>query len=117
VTSFALASPPRPRLLPCMGSKRRSPCSRTICVVGLARIMPFGAMTASYIVHVVEEFMAEAGAAKRLEFRSEARRIRSRASLDRHGGVVLLDFAAPLKHMVVDNWTLRLLVCARISMF
>jgi hypothetical protein len=55
-----------------------------------------------WIVHVLEEFMLEAGAAKGRDFRLEVHRIRSRASRDRHGDVTWLDFLAPHRHHVVD---------------
>jgi hypothetical protein len=54
------------------------------------------------IVHVLEEFMLEAGATKGRYLRMEVRRIWSGASRDRHGGVVWLDFMAPHRHLVVD---------------
>jgi hypothetical protein len=54
------------------------------------------------IVHVLEEFMLEAGATKGRDLRLEFRRIRSGASRDRPGDVVCLDFMAPHRHLVVD---------------
>jgi hypothetical protein len=54
------------------------------------------------IVHVLEEFMLEAGATKGRDLRLEVRRIRSGASRDRHGDMVWLDFMAPHRHLVVD---------------
>jgi ribosomal silencing factor RsfS len=54
------------------------------------------------IVHVVEEFMLEAGATKGRNLRLEVRRIRSGASRDRHRDVVWLDFMALHRHFVVD---------------
>jgi hypothetical protein len=46
------------------------------------------------IVHVLEEFMLQAGAAKGRDLRLGVRRLRSGASQDRHGDVVWLDFRA-----------------------
>jgi hypothetical protein len=43
------------------------------------------------IVHVLEDFMLEAGALKGRDLRLEVRRIWSGASRDRHGDVVWLD--------------------------
>jgi hypothetical protein len=54
------------------------------------------------IVHVVEEFMVEAGASKGRNLRLEVRRIRSEASRDRPRDVVWLDFTAPHRCLVVD---------------
>jgi hypothetical protein len=54
------------------------------------------------IVHVLEEFMLEAGATNGRKLRLEVRRIRSGASLDRPWDVVWLDFMAPHRHLVVD---------------
>jgi hypothetical protein len=55
------------------------------------------------IVNVLDEFMAEAGAIKRRDLRSEARQIRCGASSRDHPrDVGSLDFAAPKKHLVVD---------------
>jgi hypothetical protein len=55
------------------------------------------------VVHVLEEFMLEAGATKGRDLRLEVRRIRSRASrADRRGGVVWLEFKAQHRHLVVD---------------
>jgi hypothetical protein len=54
------------------------------------------------IVHVLEEFMPEAGATKGRNLRLDVRCIRSGASRDRHGDVVWLDFIAPHRHLVVD---------------
>jgi hypothetical protein len=54
------------------------------------------------LVHVLEEFMLEVGAAKGRDLRMEVRRIRSGASRDRHGDVVWLNFMAPHRHLVVD---------------
>jgi hypothetical protein len=54
------------------------------------------------MVHVLEEFMIEAGATKGRDLRLEVRRIRSGDSRDRHGDVVWLDFMAPHRHLVVD---------------
>jgi hypothetical protein len=51
---------------------------------------------------VLEEFMLEVGAIKGRDLRLEVRRIRSKASRDRHGDVVWLDFMAPHRHLVVD---------------
>jgi hypothetical protein len=51
---------------------------------------------------VLEEFMLEAGASNGRDMRLEARRIRSGASRDWRGDVVLLDFRAPHRHLVVD---------------
>jgi hypothetical protein len=69
----------------------------------------------SRVVHVLEEFMLEAGATKGRDLRLEVRRVRSGASRDRHGDVVWLDFTAaqgneegkrdehhPHRHLVVD---------------
>jgi hypothetical protein len=53
-------------------------------------------------VHVLEEFMLEAGATKWRDLRLEVRRIWSGASRDRHGDVVWLDFMAPHRNRVVD---------------
>jgi hypothetical protein len=53
------------------------------------------------IVHVLEEFMFEAGATKWRDLRLEVRRTRSGASRDGHGDVVWLDFMAPHRHLVV----------------
>jgi hypothetical protein len=52
-------------------------------------------------VHVLEEFMLEAGTTKGRDLRLEIRRIRSGASRDRPGDVVWLDFMAPHRHPVV----------------
>jgi hypothetical protein len=54
------------------------------------------------IVHVLEEFMLEAGATKGRDLQLKVRRIRSGPSLDRPGHVVSLDFMAPHRHLVVD---------------
>jgi CheY-like chemotaxis protein len=55
------------------------------------------------IVHVLEEFMLEAGATKGRNLRLEVRCIhRSGASRHRPVDVVLLDFMAPHRHLVVD---------------
>jgi hypothetical protein len=54
------------------------------------------------IVHMLEEFMLEAGATKGRDLRLEVRRIRSGASRDHPRGVVWLDFMAPHRHLVVD---------------
>jgi hypothetical protein len=54
------------------------------------------------IVHVLEEFMLEAGAISGRDLRLEVRRTRSGTSRDRHGDVVWLDFMAPHRHLVVD---------------
>jgi hypothetical protein len=54
------------------------------------------------IVHVLEEFMLEAGATKVRELRLEVHRIRSGASRDRPRFVVWLDFRAPHRHLAVD---------------
>jgi hypothetical protein len=54
------------------------------------------------IVHVLDEFMAKAGAIKGRNLRLEGRRIWFEASRDRHGDVVWLDFAASYKHLLVD---------------
>ena len=54
------------------------------------------------IVHVLEEFMLEAGATKGRDLRLEFRRIRSGASRDRPEDVVWLDFMAPHRHLVAD---------------
>jgi hypothetical protein len=51
---------------------------------------------------MLEAFMLEAGATKGRYLRLEVRRIRSGASLDRHGDVVWLDFMAPHRHLVDD---------------
>jgi hypothetical protein len=47
-----------------------------------------------------KEFILEAGATKRRDLRLEVRRIRSRASRDRHTNLVWLDFKAPHRHLV-----------------
>jgi hypothetical protein len=52
------------------------------------------------IIHVLEEFMLEAGATKGRELRLEVRRIRSGASQDRHGDVVWFDLMAQHRHLV-----------------
>jgi hypothetical protein len=54
------------------------------------------------IVHVLKEFMLEAGATKGRDLRLEVRRIRSIASRDRTVDVVWLDFMAPHRHLAVD---------------
>jgi hypothetical protein len=54
------------------------------------------------IVHVLEEFMLEAGATKGRDLRLNVRRVRSGASRDRPRDVVWLDFMAPHRHIVVD---------------
>jgi hypothetical protein len=54
------------------------------------------------IVHVLEEFILEAGATKGRDSRSDVPRIRSGASRDRPWDVVWLDFRAPHCHLVVD---------------
>jgi hypothetical protein len=54
------------------------------------------------IVHVLEEFVLEAGATKGRDLWLEFRRIRSGASRGRHANVVWLDFVAPLRHIVDD---------------
>jgi hypothetical protein len=54
------------------------------------------------VVHVLEEFMLEAGAAKGRGLRLEVRRIRSGASRGRPGDVVWLDFIAPHRYLDVD---------------
>jgi hypothetical protein len=54
------------------------------------------------VVHVLEEFMLEAGATKRRDLRLEDRRIRLGASPYRLGDVVWLDFMSPHRHLVVD---------------
>jgi hypothetical protein len=54
------------------------------------------------IVNVFEKFMLEAGATKGRDLRLEVRRIRWGASRDHHVDVVLLDFIAPHRHLVVD---------------
>jgi hypothetical protein len=54
------------------------------------------------MVHMLEEFMLEAGATKGRDLRLEVRRIRSEASRDRHGDVVWLDFMAPHRRLVID---------------
>jgi hypothetical protein len=54
------------------------------------------------LVLVLGELMAEMGTIKGRDLRLEIRRIRSRASQDRHRGVVWLDFAAPHKYLDVD---------------
>jgi hypothetical protein len=55
------------------------------------------------VVHVLEEFMLEAGATKGRDLRLEVRRIRSGAySRERPWDVVWLDFMAPHLHLVVD---------------
>jgi hypothetical protein len=54
------------------------------------------------IVHVLEEFMLEAGATKGRDLRLKVYRIRSGASRDRPWDVVWLDFMAPHRHLVVD---------------
>jgi hypothetical protein len=53
------------------------------------------------IVHVLEEFMLEAGAAKGREVRLEVRRIRSGASRDRPGDAVWLNFMDLHRHLVI----------------
>jgi hypothetical protein len=53
-------------------------------------------------VHVLEQFMPEAGATKGRNLRLEVCRIRSGASRDQHGVVVWLDIWAPHRHLVVD---------------
>jgi hypothetical protein len=52
------------------------------------------------IVHVLEEFMLEAGATKGRDLRLKVRRTRSGASRDRHVDVVWVDFMAPHRHLV-----------------
>jgi hypothetical protein len=59
-------------------------------------------MSSNRIVHLLEEFMLEAGATKGRDLRLEVRRIRSGVSPDCLGDVVLLDFMAPHCHLVVD---------------
>jgi hypothetical protein len=54
------------------------------------------------IVHVLEEFMLEAGATNGRDLLLEVRRIRPGASRDRPGDAVWLDFMAPHRHLVVD---------------
>jgi hypothetical protein len=58
------------------------------------------------ILHVLEEFMLEAGATKGRYLRLEVRRIRSGASRDRPAAVVWLDFMVKHRHLVV-NVTVR----------
>jgi hypothetical protein len=55
-----------------------------------------------HIVHMLEEFMLEAGATKGRDLRLEVRRIRAGVSRDRPGDVVWLDFMASHRHLVVD---------------
>jgi hypothetical protein len=55
-----------------------------------------------WIVHVLEEFMLEAGVTKGRDLRLEVRRTRSGASQDRHEDVVWLNFMAQHRHVVVD---------------
>jgi hypothetical protein len=45
VMFVAMAFLPRPRMLPCLGKGRRSPCSGTISLAALSRITLFGSMT------------------------------------------------------------------------
>jgi hypothetical protein len=54
------------------------------------------------IVHVLEEFMLEAGAIEGRDFRLEVRNIRSGASRDRLGDMVCLEFMVPHRHVVAD---------------
>jgi hypothetical protein len=54
------------------------------------------------IVHVLDEFMLEAGATKGRDLRLEVRRSRSGASRDRLGDVAWLNFMAPHRHIIVD---------------
>jgi hypothetical protein len=98
--SAALAPPLGPRLLPCPGSGRRPPCLWTTSHVVLAHIMLFGSMIKLIIVHVLEEFMIEAGAIKGRDLRLEVRRIRPGAS-------------PPLTSMGMScGWILRLRISA-----
>jgi hypothetical protein len=54
------------------------------------------------VVHVLEEFMLEAGATNGRDLLLEVRRIRAGASRDRPGDVVWLDFMAPHRHLDFD---------------
>jgi hypothetical protein len=54
------------------------------------------------VVHVLEEFMLEAGATNGRNLRPEVRRIRSGASRYRYGDAVWLDFMAPQRHLIVN---------------
>jgi hypothetical protein len=54
------------------------------------------------IVHVLEEFMLEAGDTKGRDLRLEVRRNRSGASRDRPWDVFWLYFMVPHRHLVVD---------------
>jgi hypothetical protein len=93
VISVAMASPPRPRLLPCLERADRIP-RRPCSPYYVTRLDDL-------IVHVLEECMVVAGAVKGRDLHLEVRRIRSGASRDRHGDFVWLDCAAPHnKHLV-----------------
>jgi hypothetical protein len=52
------------------------------------------------VVHVLKEFLLEAGATKGRDLRLEVPRIRSGASRYRHGDMVWLDFMPPQRHLV-----------------
>jgi hypothetical protein len=68
-------------------------------------------------LHVLAEFMLDAGAIEGRDLRLEVRRIRSRVSRDRHGDVVWLDFMAPHpRHTVIFLLMLRLQLLARAPM-
>jgi hypothetical protein len=89
VISVALDRPPRPRLLPyrIVGREHRFPCLWTMyippcpCSHNVIRLH-------DRLVHVVKEFMTEAGAVKGRDLRLGVRRMRSRAYRDRYGNVV-----------------------------
>jgi hypothetical protein len=67
------------------------------------------------VVHVLEEFMLEAGATKGRDLRLGVLSFRSGASRDRHGDVVWLDVMAPHRHLFIDMTVIQML--ARTSMF
>jgi hypothetical protein len=54
------------------------------------------------IVHVLEEFMLEAGATKGRDLRLDVRRIRLGVFQNRHADAVWLDFMAPYHNLVLD---------------
>jgi hypothetical protein len=93
VISVALAPPPRPRLFPCMVSKRRSPCSRTINPVYLVHITSFGSMIVLFTLWRSSYLRRE--------------RLRGMTYVWRltESGIALgmwLDLAPPRNHRVVD---------------
>jgi hypothetical protein len=81
-------------------SAERKTCAMLMDHIPLCPCSWYAIQLHDRVVHVLEEFILEAGATKGRDLRWEILRIRSGAYRDRLGDVVWLDFKAPHRHIV-----------------